>query len=296
MNEFINKLIIKESEYKNGWFAKVPSYNKRNSAFVLTGGVKDDILVNDRTTSNEIRVGKYTTLVEISTAPYTKEITFNAMSKESAFSFDVYVKAVIQVTDPISFYNYKNLDVDEYFKNMFFMDVNKITKQYSILEYEKLDEDLISQLSKYKNVEADTGFSYQISGVWAKPDEKAAIYVERQSKQFIEAEIEKNTEKLINVYKKDYETAIWKLVAEGKITQTEAHEKIQEWQMKNYNNYMKITKEMLENNIINETTARSGGEEVLRLFGYPNSINRIQDNNIEKNVDLDRFFDEGVEG
>ena len=86
------------------------------------------------------------------------------------------------------------------------------------------------------------------------------------------------------------------MVAEGKITQTEAHEKIQEWQMKNYNNYMKITKEMLENNIINETTARSGGEEVLRLFGYPNSINRIQDNNIEKNVDLDRFFDEGVEG
>ena len=53
---------------------------------------------------------------------------------------------------------------------------------------------------------------------------------------------------------------------------------------------------MLENNIINETTARSGGEEMLRLFGYKNNVNRISDNNTEKNVDLDRFFDEGVEG
>jgi len=66
--------------------------------------------------------------------------------------------------------------------------------------------------------------------------------------------------------------------------------------MKNYNNYMKMTKEMLENNIINEATARSGGEEMLRLFGYKNNVNRISGNNTEKNVDLDRFFDEGVEG
>lgn len=293
MNEFINKLILKEEDYKNGLFAKVPPHNKHNSAFVLTGGVKDDILVVDNTTSQEIREGKYTKLIEISTAAYVKEIKFSAMSKESAFSFDIYVKAVIQVKDPIAFYHYKNLDVDEYFKNMFFMDVNKITKGYSILEYNGLDEVLIRQLSNYDNVEADTGFGYRISAVWAKPDGKAAAYVEKQSKQIIEASLKNNAREFISVYKDDYENAIWMQVAEGKLSQIEALEKIQEWNMKSFENQMKITNELLKNDIITNKDARESGKAVLKALGYRNETKKITEQS-EDEIDLDKFFNEDM--
>lgn len=290
MNEFINKLILKEEEYKNGWFAKVPPHNKRNSAFILTGGIKDDIEVVDTTTAQEIRLGKYTRLVEISTAAYVKEIKFNTLSRESAFSFDIYIKAVIQVKDPIAFYHYKNLDVDEYFKNMFFMDVNKITKAYSILQYNGLDEELIRKLSNYDNVEADTGFGYRISAVWAKPGEQATTYVTEQSKQIVEAELKNRAKEFVSVYKQDYEDAIWTQVAEGKLSQLEAHEKIQEWNMKSYENQMKITKELLENNIITNREARESGRAVIHSLAYKTNMKQITEQDTQKDVDLDKFF------
>ena len=47
MNEFENKLIIKEEAYKNGLFPKVPKYDKKYIAVILTGGVNDDILAGE---------------------------------------------------------------------------------------------------------------------------------------------------------------------------------------------------------------------------------------------------------
>ena len=291
MSEFINNLIIKEEKYENGLFAKVPSHSKHNSTFVLTGGIHDDIRVNDYTTSKEIRKGKYTRLVEISTAAYVKEIKFSTMSKESAFAFDIYVKAVIQVKDPIALYQHKNLDVDEYFKNMFFMDINKITKGYSVLQHEGLDEQLIKQLSKYNNFDKSTGFEYQISAVWAKPEEKAATFVERQNKQILEAELKDQAKKLVAVYKDDFENAIWTQVAEGKLSETDALEKIQEWQMRSFENQMIITKELLGNNIITDKMAREAGGAVLQSLGYKNNVKQIEENGTTDFTPIDKFFE-----
>ena len=123
MNEFYNQLILSDSEYECNFFPQVPNYKKQGVAYILTEGVNDDIVIDDKTSPKQIRRGKYRRLVEIATNPYLKEIRFKSASKERSYTFDIYVKAVIQVKNPIVFYNNKNLDVDAYFTNMFTLDV-----------------------------------------------------------------------------------------------------------------------------------------------------------------------------
>lgn len=163
MTEFENALILKDEPYQAGFFPKVPNFRKEGSAFIFGGGINDDLLVTDRTTTKELRQGRYTRLIEISTRPYLQEIHFLSPSKETAYSFSVYVKAVIQVQKPITFYVNRNLDIGAYFENLFSMDVRKITRKYSILDYDDMDEELTKKLSTYDNFDESTGFSYRIS-------------------------------------------------------------------------------------------------------------------------------------
>lgn len=229
MNEFVNKLIIKEEEYENGFFPKVPNFRKRGSAFILINGCDDNILVDEHTTPKQIRKGHYTDLVEISVIPYIKEIRFHSPSKESAYSFDVYVKAVIQVVNPLHFYDNKNLDVDAYFNNLFALDVKKITAGYSILDYRGMDEELTKRLSLYNNVDEVTGFSYSISIVDAEPGEQAQEYVQRSGKLQLDAELKKKARELSGTFTLIYEEAIMTEVVEGKLSEAEAILKIREY-------------------------------------------------------------------
>ena len=93
MNEFYNQLILSDSEYECNFFPQVPNYKKQGVAYILTEGVNDDIVVDDKTSPKKIRRGKYRRLVEISTNPYLKEIRFKSASKERSYTFDIYVKA-----------------------------------------------------------------------------------------------------------------------------------------------------------------------------------------------------------
>ncbi len=256
MNEFVNKLIIKEEEYEGGFFPQIPNYKKRGSAFILTGGDNDDILVDEHTTTKQIRQGRYGKLIEISTLPYTKELRFNSVSKEMAYSFDVYVRAVIQVYDPIIFYENRNLDVDSYFDNLFSLDVKKITQKYGVLNYTGMDEELKDKLSTYDSLDTTIGFSYRISVVDAVPGEKAQEYVERYGRQQIEDELRKYTNNLITSLATTYEEAVQQEVIEGKLSQTEAILKIDEYKQLSYNNKVKKYEELMEKGIFTNDEMR----------------------------------------
>lgn len=233
MNEFHNKLIKSEQPYKNGVFVEIPNYKKQGSAFVLVAGIHNDIVIDENTSAKQIRKGRYTKLIEISTASYLYEVRINSISKENAYSFEVYIKAVIQVKDPIKFYENRNLDVDAYFENLFSMDVRKITRKYSILEYEGMDEELVQKLSSISTEDEDTGFQYRISAIDAIPGMAAQEYVNRVSEQQLEAEIKKKARDLSHIYTSDYEEAIMAEVVEGKITEAEAILKVKEYKEKN---------------------------------------------------------------
>lgn len=255
MNKFENELIIKEEVYQNGLYPKVPKSEKHGIALVLTGGCKDDIVVSDNTTVKQIRQGKYTQLVEISTRPYIKEIRFNSPSKEKYYSFDVYVKGVIQVNDPIIFYENKNLDVDAYFDNLFSLDVKKVTRKYSILNYEGMDEDLKQTLSAC-TVDESTGFIYQISVVDASPGEEAQEYVRKYEKMLLDRTMRDRAKNMAESLTTSYEDAIRIEVIEGKLSEADAILKVDEYKKLNYDEQVKRLGELSEKGIISESDFR----------------------------------------
>ncbi len=257
MNEFYNKLILKDEEYQSGFFPQVPNYKKQGVAYILAEGINDNILVDDCTTTKEIRHGKYKRLIEISTSPYLKEIRFKSASKEGSYTFDIYVKAVIQVNDPIVFYNNKNLDVDAYFTNMFALDVRKITRQYSILAYDGMDEDLTIKLSSYKNVDVSTGFEYRISAVDAEPGSESIEYVKKSNKQRLDAELRREARALAGDVATDYEKAVRTEVIEGKLSETDAIIKINKFKNADYEERLKQVVELRDHRLISETDARN---------------------------------------
>lgn len=286
MNEFENKL-IKVYEYKNGLFPQIPNFNKQGSAFILTGGVSNNIMVGQNTTTKDIRKGKYTQLIEISTRQYIKELSFNSVSKDMAFSFDVQVKVIIQVTKPLLFFENRDLDINTFLDNQFSSNIRRITQKYSILNYDRMCDELISVPPQCEAIDEIAGFTCHISSVYAVPSGNAIKYLEQKGKQQIEAEMKKNAKELINVYSNNYEEAIMTEVAEGKISEAEARIKIDEYNKSNFNQRMDMFKSLIENNIITTSEARNGINKGLGLLTDDNYAN-----NDDTNKKMEKYYDD----
>lgn len=286
MNKFENELIFKEETYRNGLYPKVPKSEKQGVAVILTGGCKDDIVVAGNTTVKEIRQGKYTQLVEISTRAYIKEIKFHSPSKETYYSFDVYVKGVIQVNDPIVFYKNKNLDVDAYFNNLFSLDVKKVTRKYSILDYKGMDDELKQTLSSC-TIDESTGFIYQISVVDASPGEEAQEYVRKYEKMLLDETMRIRANNIAKSVTVTYEEAIRAEVVEGNLTQTEAILKIEEYKKANYDEKIRSLDELREKGIITDTDFRKCIEPVLREL---KSADKNDNQNTLEDSGMNQFY------
>lgn len=293
MNEFQNKLIIKDDPYQCGFFPKIPNFRKDGSAFILTGGCNDDLRITEYTSNKEIRQGRYTRLVEISTRPYLTEVRFKSNAQEQAYTFDVYVKAVIQVVDPITFYQNRNIDVDAYFDKLFSIDVKQITRQYSILDYGGLDKELTQKLSAYNNIDADTGFSYQVSVVDAEPGDAAREYVSRASKQQLEASLRSQAGALAKSLTSDYAEAIMMEVAAGTLSLQEAILQIEEHKDSRFDKAVEDAVNLMKKGLLSEKDAQN--------FVLPNiepSVRSLRDrpenaDALQEDSGLEQFYEEG---
>lgn len=257
INEFQNKLIVKDEPYQCGLFPQVPNYRKDGAAFILTDGCNDDLYITEHTTTKEIRQGRYTHLAEISTRPYLTEVRFKANAKEQAYTFDVYVKAVIQVVDPITFYRNRNIDVKAYFDKLFSIDVKQITRRYSILNYDGLDRELTQKLSAYNNIDTDTGFSYQVSVVDAEPGEEAREYVSRASNQQLEASLRNQAGLLAKALSSNYSEALMMEVAEGKLTLQEAILKAEQHEDSQFDKALDKAVKLMDKGLVSEMQAQN---------------------------------------
>lgn len=292
MNEFYNQLILSDSEYECNFFAQVPKHQKQGVAYILTEGVNDDIVVDGKTSSKQIRRGKYRRLVEISTNPYLKEIRFKSASKDQSYTFDIYVKAVIQVKNPIVFYHNKNLDVDAYFTNMFMLDVKKTTRKYSILEYDGMDVELTDKLSSYHTVDESTGFEYRISVVDAEPGAEAIEYVKRNDKQNLDAELKKKARNLIDGVAVDYENAVRTEVIEGRISEREAILEINRFKNADHEEQLNKIVDLRERRLISEEDARRMIKQLQIVDVQGNLIEAGQNGAVNTNVQRDNVLDE----
>ncbi len=266
---------------------KVPKSEKQGVAVILTGGCKDDIVVDKYTTVKEIRQGKYTQLVEISTRSYIKEIKFHSPSKQTYYSFDVYVKGVIQVNDPIIFYKNKNLDVDAYFNNLFSLDVKKVTRKYSILNYEGMDDELQQTLSSC-TIDESTGFVYQISVVDAAPGEEAKEYVRKYEKMLLDDTMRKQANDMAKSITITYKDAINSEVIEGNLTQTEAILKIEEYEKANYDEKIRRLDDLREKGVITDIDFRKSIQSTLKLSDKDDNLNQ----NTQEDSGMNQFYSE----
>lgn len=289
-NKFENELILKEEVYRNVLYPKVPKSEKQGVVVILTGGCKDDIVVNESTTVKEIRQGKYTQLVEISTRAYIKEIKFHSPSKETYYWFDVYVKGVIQVNNPIIFYKNKNLDIDTYFYNLFYLDVKKVTRKYSILDYEGMDDEL-QQILSLCTIDESAGFVYQISVVDVSPGEEAKEYVHKYEKMLLDNTMRKRANNMAKSIAITYEDAIKFEVIEGNLTQTEAILKIKEYEKANYDEKVRHLDELREKGVITDIDFRKCIEPALIELKSANEDDNLKQNILE-DLGMNQFYSE----
>ena len=209
------------------------------------------------------------------------------------YSFEVYVKAVIQVRDPITFYENRNIDVDAYFENLFSLDVRRITRKYSILNYIGMDEELTQKLSSYNTVDEATGFEYQISVVDATPGENAQEYVQKYGKQQLDAEMKKNARNLSGSFSVDYKEAVMTEVAEGKLSELEAIQKIKEYENSSFEENVNRLDELRKKGFITDSETNERIRPVLNeIWVKDEPYQQERNSGREDTPGLDEFYAE----
>lgn len=222
-------------EYKCGFFPKIPNFNKRDSWFLLTNGVVDDIVVDSYTTVKDIRRGQYTWLVEIDRNPQGVKYTFDSNCREISYSFKVTLNANVSVKDPRKFYsNAQRINVDNFLHAIFTPKAKNITRQYSVLDdYNKVDLALTNELTARSVMEEGTGLSYLVTTVMVEPSEAAKGVLKRGDDMIIKQRLEDTAGSVAENNKgKSYADFIWAEAAQGKISNPDAKRLIEEYARK----------------------------------------------------------------
>lgn len=168
------------------------------------------------------------------------------------------------------------------------MDVKKITRKYSILEFDGMDEELTNRLSSYHTSDETTGFSYCVSAVDADPGEKAKEYVEQYSKQELEANLKMNARKFVDAYSNNYEEAVLTEVVEGKCSELDAILKIDSYKDHSFNKQMDKIESLREKGFITDKEARQYTAPVLEMVGSGKQL-KLNDS---KKENFDRLYTE----
>lgn len=221
-------------EYKNGLFPKVPNYRKNGSWFLLTEGITDDIIVDEKTTPKEIRHGQYKRLIEVSRNTLAFKHEFDSNCRETSYTFKVTIRANVYVNDPIKFLtNIQNISVRDFLNNQFSLDVKAVTRKYSILNYNGIDEELTRVLTSSVVSDETSGLSYQITTVMTEPNGEAMKILKERDDMSIKHEITTAAGEIAqwNI-DKTYSEAVWEAAAKGKITDIEAIQLIEDYKRK----------------------------------------------------------------
>ncbi len=279
-------------EYKCGMFPKIPNYHKRDSWFLLTEGIMDDIVVNDHTTVKDIRRGQYKRLVEISRNTLVFSHTFDSNCRETSYTFKVTIKANVYVNDPIKFCaNIRNISVRDFLNNQFSLDVKGVTRKYSILNYNGIDEELTRVLTASTISDDTSGLSYQITTVMTEPNDEAMKILKNRDDMVIKNEMTAAAGKIAVLNKeKTYADAIWEEAAKGNITDIQAIKQIEEYEHKSSNDKLEMLLKLRNEGIISDTDILSQSQNFLPSSQLQTtSVKQIENKSINS---IDILFDE----
>ncbi len=252
MSTFENNFILKEKPYKYLLVPRIPDFRVDSVAVILTGAGKS-IVVDGRTTCRQIREGGYTHLVEISTKSYGHDICLNTSARERAYKFDVYIRVDIHVSNALDFYRNKGTDVNTYIQNQLYLDVNKITENYSILDYKGMDDELAKKL--LDETITDIGIAYKVSAIRVEPNAEAKEVIKQDSRQQINAALQKRAIELIGQIPLDYNKAVIAGVIGGDPSLEQGIKKIEEHQDGRFEKEVQKTDDLVRRGYMTESQA-----------------------------------------
>lgn len=227
-----SRFIISSSEFKNGFFPKIPKETKGKAVLLSSEKTGNLIRVTSKVTPREVSIGKYDEKIILDMTEKTMELNFTIPSRELAYSFDVKLNVAVSIIDPLEFYE-RNIDnIEGNIQNELKSVIKNSVKKYSVLKYDGIDDFVIDEL---KNNNFNIQFiSIRFINADCKPNESAAGYIKRirddETEKIIEmnrhknqTEIEgskiKNAKELVNTEIKE---AIMLQVVEGKISMEDA--------------------------------------------------------------------------
>lgn len=277
-------------EYKNGMFPKIPNYQKRDSWFLLTEGVTNDIIVDDHTTVKDIRRGQYNRIVEISRNTLVFTHTFNSNCSETSYTFKVTIKANVYVNDPIKFCaNVRNISVQDFLNNQFSLDVKSVTTKYSILNYNGIDEELTRVLTSSVVSDDTTGLSYQVTTVMTEPNDEAMRILKIRDDMSIKHKMTVAAGEIAMTNKdKTYSDAIWEEAAKGNISDVEAIRRIEEYTRQSDNDKINMLLKLRNEGFISDVAVSKQAQAFLP-FSELSNINQLEQ---QEASDIDELFDE----
>jgi len=248
--------IIKNVPYENGLFPSIPSV-PMGSAVLLTDGRVPPVLVDSNLSVRQIRNGKYSRQVEISTNSHLIEVYYSAPSKDDPYQFQILMKIAVRVFDPIKFHQSGFSDVVALFSQWFSSTVRRSAKKFAIKEYRVLDETILSALQPNGReiTDSNSGIAYFITDVETSLDQEALARIKQKTDHDLNVEDELSkarvAEKLSSV---DIKKAILSDVGSGKLTMAEAIIKLENLRHAHGNRQREEVREMIS--FINEM--RSG--------------------------------------
>ncbi|OJV62990.1 MAG: hypothetical protein BGO41_09810 [Clostridiales bacterium 38-18] len=251
-NIFINKIL----PFKNGLFVSKPNIEKGNLIFLLVDGKNEDLLVNERTSIKQIRDGKYTKLIEIINYPITKEIKITAPAKENSYNFLITLNLTLEHTSPFLVLQNKTLIIEDFLHNQLSLEVRRITKMYSVLDFGMLGDQLTEKLMYPTQLEPDVGVKYRVSSVTANLSEEALKFLRKQDDIELGAEIRKKESSIGSSLITNFRTAIGAQIARGEISEEEAVYKIEEYESNHFHKDLDKYMKLVKGNIYTEAEVR----------------------------------------
>lgn len=170
-------------------------------------------------------------------------------------------------------------------------DVKAVTRKYSILNYNGIDEELTRVLTASIVTDDTSGLSYQITTVMTEPNDEAMKILKNRDDMAIKHEMTKAAGKIVELNKeKTYADAIWEEAAKGSISDVEAIQRIEEYEHKSKNEKLEMLLKLRDEGIISDMDISVQSQGFLPSPQMQTTIDR----QIEKKdiSDVDALFNE----
>ena len=255
--------IIRDEPFDGGLFPRLPSPSRVGSYLVLYGGKSIPLVVNEQTTVHQIRQGKYTRFVEISSAPAAWLQDYHVPCAEPKFTVHVTISGDVRVVQPgvycgVAF----PVNIVEFLDHNVLPDIQRASRRRSYTEQEELEGDLagrMSILARDPGIEdLATGLRYRIHTVLTDLDEDARNDLQRHKKIDIDERYRVTVMSQTQMVQgMGYADAVWEQVIKGELTEEEAIKKINQWDIESFEKRVEEVRYLREHDFLSEEQAKA---------------------------------------